>query len=278
MNLRVKRLLQFLLVNDIGWFIASPFVYIARRLSKSRENFLNRKMEDTGIALTNELFSKKEVLNGLFKGLRFNGIEATGSSSYAKLLGSYELELAPDLQRLLAKPYHYLINVGCDEGYYAVGIAAIKPGIKVIAFDCNEKAQQRCRSLAVLNNVAAGITVKACFSENDIASVDGKVPGLFVIDCEGCENEIITPALIQKFTGADFIIELHYDQRPLVFTQLQQFFAATHSIKLITALSDHERVMNYSFTELEGLSYQQKMLILEERVGFMQWLIAEPLG
>src|SRR6478752_5182038 len=129
MNHRLKRTLQSLLVNDICWFIALPFVYAGKRLSLSRENYKNRKTEDENLAFCSEIFSARTVLHGPFTGLVYNGIEATGSSVYAKLLGSYETEIMPALETLLTKPYSNFVNIGSDEGFYAVGVARLSPGI-----------------------------------------------------------------------------------------------------------------------------------------------------
>jgi precorrin-6B methylase 2 len=277
MKYKKKRLLQALLVNDICWGIAAPFVYVAKRLALSRVNYKNRKNEDENIALCDTLFFKQEVKNGLFKGLRFNNIKPTGSSIYSKLLGSYELELEPVMQNLLTENFSHLINIGCDEGYYAVGIARILPGINVIAFDCNKNAQEKCKALAVLNNVRQQIEVKGCFAEKDISSLKNAGKTLFIIDCEGCEENIITQKLIADFATASFVIELHYQQAPLILETLQQMFSSTHRIILVKALSDHERIMQFRFAELEGLSYQQKEFIVTERNNYMEWFIATPL-
>jgi hypothetical protein len=272
-----KRLLQSLLVNDICWTIAAPFIYVAKRLVLSRENYTQRKTEDENITLCENIFFKQEVKNGLFKGLQFNHIKPTGSSVYSKLLGSYELELEPVLKNLLNQNFTHLVNVGCDEGYYAVGITRVLPGINVIAFDCNKMAQEKCRALAALNNVEQQIVVKGCFAENEIAGIKNASKTLFIIDCEGCEDNIITQTLIADFTTASFIIELHYQQVPEILEKLQHLFSPTHSITLVKALSDHERILQYHFAELEGLSYKQKEFILTERNNYMEWFIAEPL-
>jgi hypothetical protein len=277
MKYNKKRLLQALLVNDICWAIAAPFVYVARRLALSRENYTQRKTEDENIALCEKIFFKQEVKNGLFKGLQFNHIKPTGSSVYSKLLGSYELELEPVLKSMLTQNFTHLVNVGCDEGYYAVGIARVLPSISVIAFDCNKNAQEKCRALAVLNNVPQQVVVKSCYADNDIASIKNAGKTLFIIDCEGCEDNIITQTLIADFATASFIIELHYQQAPEILAKLQQMFAGTHNITLVKALSDHERILQYRFTELERLSYKQKEFILTERNNYMEWFIAEPL-
>jgi hypothetical protein len=272
-----KRLLQSLLVNDICWAIAAPFVYVAKRLALSRENYNQRKTEDENIALCEKIFFKQEVKNGLFKGLQFNHIKPTGSSVYAKLLGSYELELESVLKNMLTQNFTHLVNVGCDEGYYAVGIARVLPGISVIAFDCNKMAQEKCRALVAANNVQQQVVVKSCFVENDIACIKKTGKTLFIIDCEGCEDNIITPTLLTDFATASFIIELHYQQAPEILEKLQHLFSPTHSIALVKALSDHERILQYRFAELEGLSYKQKEFILTERNNYMEWFIAKPL-
>src|SRR6188768_1189017 len=151
MRSAIKGFLQLLFVNDISWKLASPFVYVAKRLVQARSNYVNQKSEN--LALCENIFSKKQVLNGLFKGLVYDDIRATGSRTYAKLLGSYELELIPVLKRLIAAPYSELINIGCDEGYYAVGLARLLPGLHVTAFDCNKTAREKCNSLALINGV-----------------------------------------------------------------------------------------------------------------------------
>ena len=211
----------------------------------------------------------------MFKGLIYSDIRATGSSTYAKLLGSYEMELLPALKKLTALPYNNLINIGSDEGYYAVGLARLMPELNVVAFDCNKTAREKCNSLALLNGVQDRIKVKGCFTINDLESSDKKGRSLIIIDCEGCENEIIDDRLIKEFAAADFIIELHYEQNPRVLSKMENLFAATHRIHLIRALCDHERVMNYRFPELENLTYDQKKYIVTERDNYMHWLVAE---
>ncbi len=277
MNHRLKRILQSLLVNDICWAIASPFVYAGKRLSLSRENYKNRKTEDENLALCSEIFSSKTVLHGLLKGLVYNGIEATGSSIYAKLLGSYEMEIMPALQSLLSRPYSNFVNIGSDEGFYAVGVARLLPGIHVVAFDCNKRAQEKCRELAETNKVEDRVVVKGCFNMKELLLNNKPGKTLFIIDCEGCENEMITKEFVDHFKNADLVIELHYEQGPMILSKLNGLFAATHRITVIKALTDHERVMNYRFTELDHLSYEQKKFILNERDGYMEWFVAEAL-
>ena len=267
--------MQFLLVNDVCWFLLRPLTYASKRLELSRENFLRRKQDDANEAICKELFKSETVLHGLFKGMRMGNIKATGSSIYPKLLGSYESEITPDLKEILNQQYDLLINVGSDEGYYAVGIARLQPGIKVYAFDCNKNAQARCGELAILNGVQKQVNIKGCFDAAELPVVTTREKALFIVDCEGCENAMLTAHLVQEFSSADFIIELHFEKDPLIAGKLQALFAPTHNVRLVKALSDHERVMQYDFREITGLDYEQKKYIVNERNNFMQWLIAK---
>ena len=278
MKMRIKRFLQSLLVNDLSWLIMAPLVYTGRRLALSRLDYKKRKQNRENADICVNLFRERTVLHGLFKSLKYDDTESKGSSIYAKLLGSYEQEIMPVLEKLLKKQYNRLINIGCDEGYYAVGIAIVLPNIKVIAFDCSRKAQENCKTLSKLNNVQDRILVKGCFDLRESAPHEITERTIFIVDCEGCENEIITKQLVASFSNADFIIELHYSKHPLILTKLNELFTATHKISVIKALSDHERVMNYQFEELNGLTYDQKNLILNEREGFLEWFIAEAIN
>src|SRR4051812_30659198 len=112
--MKLKRILQYLLVNKVCWFLLKPLTYAGNRLDASRANFLSRKETDANEALCEKLFSTQTVLNGIFKGMRMGNIKATGSSIYAKLLGSYESEVMPDLKKLLDQRYDLVINVGSD--------------------------------------------------------------------------------------------------------------------------------------------------------------------
>ena len=53
-----------------------------------------------------------------------------GSVLIPKLLGSYEQELQPLLQRLAAQNYSEIVDIGCAEGYYAIGLGGCFPRAK----------------------------------------------------------------------------------------------------------------------------------------------------
>ena len=55
---------------------------------------------------------------------------------------------------MIGQTFDALLNIGCADGYYAVGLAMRMPGVPVFAHDLNPKAQTGCREVAALNGVA----------------------------------------------------------------------------------------------------------------------------
>ncbi len=68
--------------------------------------------------------------------------------------------------------YETVLNIGCPEGYYAVGMARHMPATRVLAFDLNPVAQQTCVVLAAKNDVAKRVQVEALFRPEDFTAFD----------------------------------------------------------------------------------------------------------
>jgi hypothetical protein len=147
------------------------------------------------------------VRNGPFTGLKYLP-ESTGSSLLPKLLGTYEGALQPELALFLQRRYDNVINIGCAEGYYAVGFANHWPGVRVIAFDIDLAARERCARLAALNGVANQITILGECNPERLASAIGH-RSLIISDCEGCEAQLLDPDIVEGIERCDLIVELH---------------------------------------------------------------------
>ena len=78
------------------------------------------------------------VAGGPFKGLRYVD-SAMGSTLGPKLLGTYEKELNHIVERIIARAYGTVVNIGAGEGYYAVGLATRMPDSRIICFEAFEK-------------------------------------------------------------------------------------------------------------------------------------------
>ncbi len=175
------------------------------------------------------------VQNGPFKGLRYIS-ESSGSALLPKLLGSYEAALHAVLLDLMSNEYDTMIDVGCAEGYYAVGFAYRCPGVPVIAFDANPVARAMCSRLARLNGVADRITVLGeCERDALGAAILGR--SLIICDCEGGELHLLDPAVVNGLDCCDLIVELHPHVHPLIPRLIEQRFEETHAGAVVYGLA-----------------------------------------
>ncbi len=151
-----------------------------------------------------------------------------------KLLGTYELELHPAVERLIDGEPATVVNVGAGEGYYAVGLARRLPRARVLAFDLNEDEQRRCRTLAELNDVADRVAVAGeCTPDTLRALPDDDVA--LVMDCEGCELALLRPEQISPLRRWRILVELHDFLDPATTRTIRDRFRPTHDLELIAA-------------------------------------------
>lgn len=206
------------------------------------------------------------VQSGPFAGMAYIS-EAVCSSLVPKLLGSYEGELHEVLAQILTREYETVIDVGCAEGYYAVGLALGLPNARVYAFDIDTRARALCTRLAEANNVAERVIVA---SECNHERLNGLIRGrtLIVCDCEGCELHLLDPALAPELRKSDLLIELHDMIIPDITPTIISRFTETHEITLI----DAEERNPGAFTILKDFDeFTQRTAVAEFRDGPMQW-------
>jgi len=146
-------------------------------LSKASENpiqQLNNALrlfsKHRSILIQNTLIQNEglKVMQGPLEGLDFIRQSAEGCH-VAKLIGCYEQPLQEYIHQVLKADYDTVINIGCAEGYYAVGMARKMDGTHTYAFDINQSAQTACADLAQKNGIADRITVGATFEIEDFA-------------------------------------------------------------------------------------------------------------
>ncbi|MBX9585382.1 MAG: class I SAM-dependent methyltransferase, partial [Gemmataceae bacterium] len=152
------------------------------------------------------------VRAGPFAGLEFVGASAEGCH-VPKLLGTYEGEPHRYVEAAAATGYEDVVNVGCAEGYYAVGLARRCPAARVHAFDTNAAARRACRELAGRNGVADRVAVGGLFAPEAFRGFRGR-RALFVIDIEGHEDGLLGAVDPGDLAGFDLIVECHDGLRP----------------------------------------------------------------
>ena len=117
------------------------------RVAQLEKELQNPRQTRRRAEITNVLVNtqKGNVLSGPFAGMAMLPEASWGDGDLApKLLGCYEAELHPAIAKAISRKPKNIVNVGCAEGYYAVGMARALPQSKVFAFDTNEAAQAIC--------------------------------------------------------------------------------------------------------------------------------------
>ncbi|HEX5603266.1 MAG TPA: hypothetical protein VFX63_11975 [Pyrinomonadaceae bacterium] len=205
------------------------------------------------------------VLSGPFAGMLY--VPEPGGSSLPKLLGSYEAELHQWVTAIINTDYGKIINVGCAEGYYSVGLALKVPETRVFAFDIDPRARQLCEKMARVNGVSERVVVRGeCKCEGLDELLDDR--SLVIIDCEGCELALLDPGRVPNLRVSDVLVELHdFIDRSISPTMISRF-ADTHDISIVSGL---ERDPS-TYPALETFNdWDRHVAVAEFRPERMQW-------
>ncbi len=219
------------------------------------------------------------VQTGLFSGMRMTPLQSWGGGEdiAPQLLGTYEQELHPTLARLMARDYRTVVNVGCAEGYYSVGLARCLPKAHVYAFDIDARARTACRANARENGVSDRVTINGlCQPEvlGEIAALDPDM--LLVLDCETYELPLLTSeAGFAAVRRADLVIETHDWLDRSIVPQLMARFLHTHKLSFL-----HSEGRNpNAFAFLARISDLERwMMVCENRPELQNWLVCESMN
>jgi hypothetical protein len=210
------------------------------------------------------------VRSGPFKGMRYLP-ESKGSSLLPKLLGSYESVLHAALEELLGERYDNIINIGCAEGYYAVGLARLCGGTPVIAFDSDPQAQMLCAETARLNGVLEQVQIRGTCDPDSLSTII-RHRTLIMCDCEGDERRLLDPALVPNLKNCDLVVELHPFLDPAIPDLIAGRFQNTHAA---TELSKQRNEV--SLEELKAFRwFDRRLAVSEGRSGVApQWILLQ---
>jgi hypothetical protein len=210
------------------------------------------------------------VMQGPLAGMNFLYQSAEGCH-IAKLLGCYEQPLQPFIEQAINMAYPTILNIGCAEGYYAVGMARRMPNTQVLAFDLNPKAQEVCTSLAQKNEVLDRIQVGALFKPEDFEAYGGQKV-LVLCDIEGAEKDLLNPAVAPALKDIDLIVESHECLLPGITQLLINRFKNSHQITLIQ--DNGQRQLKDAPQWFNNLAHLDQLLATWEwRSGPTPWLV-----
>lgn len=170
------------------------------------------------------------VLTGPFAGMRYP-VRSHGSALLPVLIGTYEEPIHGWVSRILQANYTTAVNVGCAEGYYAVGFArfAANP-MKVWGLDISNEALGQAEKLAQANGVDIEL------SDISLGKVLEQVKSdatLIFMDVEGAERHLLDPSQNPQLEGSDILVELHDCFSPGMTDLITRRFRKSHRIEII---------------------------------------------
>jgi len=236
-----------------------------RRLSLRKEDRQQRiahRLAEDGVAT---------VRGGPFTGMKM-ALSAASLSLTSKIAGSYEAELHGVFERLALGGYETVVDLGCAEGYYAVGVARLVAPDRVIAIDVEENALRITSENARLNGVADRVFTCGGSSHASIsASCIGQT--LLICDVEGAELQLLDPNVCPVLCNVDLIVEIH-DVPPgdQIARMMSDRFEKTHRIEWFRSQS---RDANDWSSRVPELNRAELAIAIDELRPFpMSWLFA----
>lgn len=207
---------------------------------------------------------------GPFQGMLYS-VAASEGGRAPRLLGAYEASLHPVIETVIARAYPQVLDIGCAEGYYAVGLARRMPQTTVHAHDLDPQARDLCAELAATNHVADRLQIGPEVAHADFA-ICNAARTFILCDIEGGEGALLDPALAPGLRQADILVEVHEGMRPGLVASLTARFAPTHRITRI----DRDLRLDLLPDWAETLSDLDRLLLLWEwRSSPTPWLWME---
>ena len=240
-------------------------------------HLIAQNARDGNVELTRRLIEQcgNAVVYGPFMGLRYPADILLSHCSTHNLLGTYEVEIHPWLERLLANRYECAVVIGCGEGYYAVGIA-LRTAMSVRAYDTCITVRRDCRRMAKVNRVSSRVHGSSWCGSRHLAKLQG-MRCLVLSDCEGYEQNLFTPQTVPSLLHSDLLIELHDHGMPSGSMRglLQARLQATHRVEVV---SSRPRQVS-DFPHLAGLDPADAQRGIDEgaRGTVQQWMLATAL-
>jgi hypothetical protein len=273
----LKKIISKLAQYDAAWLLMKPIVKFSLFITASRSRLVDKLNEDEERRemeqLFGSLFTEKEVLHGPFKGVKYPALNSIGSALYPKLLGSYEREVHGALEKICNTQYSEIINIGCGEGYYAVGLGRRIQNAKIFAFDTDADARRLCHEMAVINQIQSRLEVNTLCTSDYLGNFKFTTKGLIVCDCEGFEIQLFNQSNIKNLKYSDLLIETHDFINISISTVLLDLFSPSHNVTVIKSIDDIEKAKNYHYPETEGMDLaKRKKLFAEKRPAIMEWL------
>jgi hypothetical protein len=270
MKTSLRRLAQTFSPELFSWYRAYRF----RRWVRSSFGPIQRLVRE-------RFYSKNEapfVLTGPFQGM-FYIDETVWGLVPPKWLGAYEIELTDIIEEIIHRRYSRILNIGCAEGYYTVGLALRDRACEIFAFDIDPICRAQTRRLAELNQLSDRIHVRGeCKHQHLSDLIKGKT--LILSDIEGYEVVLLDPAKVPTLRDVDLLIEIHEQAECIAQTDAEALiidrFGHSHTIERRVSVSRDVWIEKYKALWRDRVSRDEiAMAVNECRPSPQTWLWAK---
>lgn len=239
-------------------------------------NSFSRFISDTDTVkkYTDDFIAKngRTVVGGPFVSMNYVE-ESVGSSYLVKLIGVYEEVLHPVIEKIKKTNYSTIVDIGCAEGYYLIGLGKSLPTSRLVGYDIDNKALSLTKKLYEINNLSNELLlIDNCTPQSLAHQIDNET--LLICDSEGFEYDILNPTQTPKLTTVKtFLIELHDFVVPNIKNILTERFEASHTIQVIQFKNG--AASNYPY--LRDMKSQEDLyaLLRERGEQEQEWLVME---
>lgn len=265
--------------NDTIWSILNPTFIRSAFFAKSVRQAIEENRAFDFKRAIQSISPELTVKHGPFKGMRYPQNTPNLRNLFLKLIGSYEKEIHHIIEEICANDYSEIIDVGCGEGYYAVGLALRMPRAKIYAYDTDREVLASCEQMAALNGVSNRLRIGEFCDINTLRAIKVTRRALVISDCEGYEKKLFSEELIPHLAQHDILIEVHDFMDIEISNMLRNRFQRTHSITVIQSIDDIFKAQSYNYEELANYDLASKrMLLAEFRPHIMEWFYLKPIA
>lgn len=275
----MRKAKQFLVGSRHRWNMTVHGMRLVKRAPGANRVFQSllyekvaMKREETKETVA-ELIPSQRVRGGPFEGMLYPSLDSTGSMLAPKLLGTYEAEIAAIFQSTYLSQFDTIVDIGCAEGYYAVGCAVRNPHARVLAYDTSPAAQRLCALMAASNEVGDRIEIRSTCGPEDLIHLASQ-RALIISDCEGFESRLFSDRVVQSLARHDVLIEVH-EHLGAHLPSLRRAFEGSHRVETYVSVPDFEKPSRYQPSSVRELPFSTQLLLLAEcRPTTMTWLLA----
>jgi Ribosomal protein L11 methyltransferase (PrmA) len=210
------------------------------------------------------------VAAGPFAGMKLD-YEIFPTHAAPKFLGTYEQELHQVIEKAIARSPRFVLNVGCAEGYYAVGMALRLKDAAVFAADADPKALRATVKNAQLNGVRKQVLPVGIICSGQLRYHLQPDQSFLIMDCEGAEFTLLDPHKDPILSRTAVLVEVHDEFGSKA--ELMRRFSSTHQVTEISPIARSAAKIEVASTTFDVLDAAD-----ERRGEHTSWLFLEPKG